>query len=103
MPEEFDWPKSEEMYWAEYGSYTSQVMRNNGRAARERREEMNQAARLLDRMLEALFPQWYFRVNYCHTRLPDMRLIHKDGSPSAVFVKSPFPRALHFSDSSDLK
>src|ERR1035438_6880524 len=59
MLDEYDWRLSEDRYWAEYGSFTSQVMRYNEIAKRERREEMNVAARAFDWLLEALFPKWH--------------------------------------------
>ena len=92
MLDEYDWRKSEAIYWVEYGSYHSQVMRINATAKRERREEMGVTTSVFDWLFEALFPKRYWWLNYCHGRLPDMRLFYKDGSPSKLFVKHPLPR-----------
>ncbi len=91
MLDEYDWRKSEEMYWATYGSWEEQFWRQYAEDKRERRQEMSMAGRAFDWLLEALFTQryvaWHFTVS-----LPPMRLFYKDGSPSNLLVKHPLPR-----------
>jgi hypothetical protein len=90
--EEYDWRKSEELYWEKYGSFDLQIRRGIALAVNEEREEMSTAARILDRLLEALFPRRYALAHLGSVRFPNMRLYYRDGSPSKLFVKHPLPR-----------
>jgi hypothetical protein len=90
--DEYDWLKSEDMYWAEYGSFDLQIRRGIAMALDDERREMSVAARAFDRILEILFPRWYAMEHIGCIRFPKMRLYYQDGSPSKLFVRHPLPR-----------
>jgi hypothetical protein len=90
--DEFDCKRSEELYWARYGSLEEQVWREQIRDKRERRSEMKIAVRLFDYALDAVFPKWYWRQHYHHPDFPPMRLMYRDGTASNLVTRHPLPR-----------
>jgi len=92
MDEAFDWERSENQYWAQYGPLAVQDFHMQQRFKQERRAQMSGVGRFADWLVEQLFPLHYRRFNYTVWQRPGMRLIYKDGTPSHLFVRAPLPR-----------